>query len=175
MLPKVEGEGKNWQEKALNFWRAIVVALCYKRDMKGMEISVNTFIEYMALSRVEELYIEGYEESLERGGDWSYGFVGIKSYLESGCPAYKIDKLLAKRQQGDAPQPGSMGRMGAGGGGATPRRLSRIPWHSSSMRTEQCNSCTTCKNFIRNWCELATRSSRRLDGDWRHVESIHGP
>ena len=28
LLPKAEGDGKSWQEKALNFWRSLVAALC---------------------------------------------------------------------------------------------------------------------------------------------------
>lgn len=118
MLPKVEGEGKNWQEKALNFWRALVVALCYKRDTQGMELSVSTFIDYMGLPKVEELYLEGLDESKANGDDWSYGYVGIKAYLESGCPAYKIEKLQAKHAAGgaNATPPGGM-RPGAAPGG----------------------------------------------------------
>jgi intracellular multiplication protein IcmO len=100
LLPKVEGEGKNWQEKALNLWRAVVVAVCYKRDNFGMDISVSTLIDYLALPKVEELYLEGYHEAQQRG-EWSYGFAGVKAYLESGCPAYKLDKLLAKNGLGE--------------------------------------------------------------------------
>lgn len=96
LLPKVEGEGKNWQEKALNLWRSAVAALCYKRDTAGFELSIATFIDYMSLPKIEELYLEGYQEALSRGGDWSYGFAGIKNYLESGCPAYQTAKLLKK-------------------------------------------------------------------------------
>lgn len=113
MLPKVEGEGKNWQEKALNLWRALVVALCYLRDTEGMDLSVATLIEYMALPKIEELFIKGYEESL-RLGEWSYGFAGIKAYLDTGCPAYKVDKLLAKHGFADTPPP-APGRPAAGG------------------------------------------------------------
>jgi intracellular multiplication protein IcmO len=113
LLPKVEGEGKNWQEKALNLWRAVVVAICYKRDNQGMDISVSTLIDYLALPKVEELYLEGYHEAQARG-EWSYGFTGIKAYLESGCPAYKIDKLMAKHGLGDAPAP-APGRAAATG------------------------------------------------------------
>lgn len=102
MLPKVEGEGKNWQEKALNLWRAVIQALCYQRDMNGTDLSIATIIEYLSLDKVEELYIKGHEEFLVRG-EWSYGFNGIKAYLESGCPAYKKDKLLAKHGYGDQP------------------------------------------------------------------------
>lgn len=110
MLPKVEGEGKNWQEKALNFWRAVVTALCYKRDTQGFEISVTTLVEYMAMSKVEDLYLEGFREAQELG-EWSHGFASIKNYLDSGCPAYKVEKLLAKHGldgggMGGAPAPG---------------------------------------------------------------------
>ncbi len=101
LLPRVEGDSKNWQEKALNLWRATVVALCYKRDTQGIELSVATFIDYMALHKVEELYLEGHLEAMNRNGEWSYGFAGIKNYLESGCPAYNVQKLLNKHGLGD--------------------------------------------------------------------------
>lgn len=116
MLPKVEGEGKNWQEKALNLWRAVIQALCYMRDTEGADLSISTIIDYLGLPKVEELYIRGYEEAQSRG-EWSYGYNGIKAYLESGCPAYKIEKLLAKHGYGDQP-PQMPGRPAAPGGKA---------------------------------------------------------
>lgn len=118
MLPKVEGEGKNWQEKALNLWRALIQALCYVRDAGEMDLSVATIIEYMSLPKLEELYIRGYEESLARGGEWSYGFSAIRAYLESGCPSYKVDKLLAKHGYGDHSMSAAAGRPQAAGGKA---------------------------------------------------------
>lgn len=97
LLPKVEGDAKNWQEKALNLWRALVTALCYLRDTRGRDLSITDFIEYLSLTKVEELYILGYEEALANNGEWTYGFVGIKNYLESGgCPGYQTNKLLKK-------------------------------------------------------------------------------
>lgn len=114
MLPKVEGEGKNWQEKALNLWRAVIQALCYLRDTEGMDLSVATIIDHLALPMIEQLYVKGYEESIARG-EWSYGFAGIKSYLDSGCPAYKVDKLLAKHGYGDQQAPAAPGRAAQAG------------------------------------------------------------
>jgi len=96
LMPKVEGEAKMWQEKGLNLWRAEVTALCYKRDTQGFNISVTTFLDYMALPKLELLYMEGYHEAQARGGVWTYGFLGIKSYLESGLPGFKVDRLLRK-------------------------------------------------------------------------------
>lgn len=138
MLPKVEGEGKNWQEKALNLWRALVVALCYKRDTQGVDLSVATLIDYMALPKIEELYIEGYEEAQSRGGEWSYGFVGVKAYLESGCPAYKVDKLLAKNGYGDAPAaPPGYGGGGARGGTGKQFEQDSMAYEQHAYRTTQ--------------------------------------
>lgn len=138
MLPKVEGEGKNWQEKALNLWRALVVALCYKRDTQGVDLSVATLIDYMALPEIEELYVEGYEEAQSRGGEWSYGFVGIKAYLESGCPAYKVDKLLAKNGLGDAPAaPPGYGGGGARVGNAKQFEQEAVAYEQHAYRTTQ--------------------------------------
>lgn len=133
MLPKVEGEGKNWQEKALNLWRAVIVALCYRRDTEGMDISVATIIEYLALPKVEELFLLGYEESLQRG-EWSYGYAGVKAYLDSGCPAYKVDKLLAKNGYGDTPAPA--GRPGAAASGKAFEQDS-MAYEQHSYRTTQ--------------------------------------
>lgn len=102
LLPKVEGDAKNWQEKALNLWRALVTALCYLRDTRGRDLSITDFIEYLALGKVEELYLLGYDEAVENGGEWSYGFIGIKNYLESGgCPGYQTGKLLKKHGRAD--------------------------------------------------------------------------
>lgn len=114
LLPKVEGDAKNWQEKALNLWRALVTALCYLRDTRGRDLSISDFIEYLALHKIEELYLLGYQESQERNGEWSYGFVGIKNYLESGgCPGYQVHKLLKKHghmQDDDGTRMGGMSR-----------------------------------------------------------------
>lgn len=110
LLPKAEGDGKSWQEKALNFWRSLVAALCYKRDTQGFEISVGTYIDYMGLPKVEELYAEGYREYIDKG-EWSYGFVGIKSYCESGgCPGFMVDRVIAKFNL--PPDPNSASRTG---------------------------------------------------------------
>lgn len=120
LLPKAEGDGKAWQEKALNLWRAVVTALCYMRDNEGFYISVPIIIDYLALPKVEELFLRGYNEAQENGGQWSYGYAPIKAYLETGCPGFKIDKLLAKHGLADA-SPNGMGGMvggrGAPGGG----------------------------------------------------------
>jgi intracellular multiplication protein IcmO len=123
LLPKVEGDAKNWQEKALNLWRALVTALCYLRDTRGRDLSITDFIEYLSLNKVEELYLAGYDEAMENGGEWSYGFIGIKNYLESGgCPGYQTGKLLKKhgRTDDDDDMRGSAfggGRKPAGGKG----------------------------------------------------------
>jgi intracellular multiplication protein IcmO len=119
MLPKAEGEGKAWQEKALNLWRSVIQALCYIRDTdidgrERIDLSISTIIDFLALPKIEELYLIGHEEA-RTTGEWSYGLSGIKAYLESGCPGYKIDKLLAKHGlTGDAPAPAPAGRAPAG-------------------------------------------------------------
>ena len=117
LLPKVEGDAKNWQEKALNLWRSVVQALAYKRDTQGFDLSVSVFIDFMSLDKVEDLYIEGYEESLARDGEWSYGYAGVKNYLESGCPAYQVSKLLKKRgfSKDEAPQAAAIQKRGGSG------------------------------------------------------------
>lgn len=112
LLPKAEGEGKGWQDKALNLWRAVVRALCYLRDHEGMELSVGTIIENLSLPSVEKLYLRGYEESLAMG-EWSHGFAGIRAYLHVDLPAYRVERLLAKAGYVEAPQAQQAPRAGA--------------------------------------------------------------
>src|SRR3546814_1177052 len=45
LLPKAEGDGKAWQEKALAVWRAVINALCFKRDTQGVVISVSVIVD----------------------------------------------------------------------------------------------------------------------------------
>lgn len=97
LLPKAEGEGKTWQEKAINLWRAEVTALVYERDKFGHELSISRLIEYLNLDKFAELYIRGYREAQSQGGNWSYGYAAVRSYLEGGgTPGFKIEKLLAQ-------------------------------------------------------------------------------
>lgn len=96
LLPKVDGDAKNWQEKALNCWRGLVPALCWLRDNEAMEISVTSFVDYLALPKLEELYAKGYVLAQQSGGVWNEGFVGIKAYLEVGLPGFKFDRCLKK-------------------------------------------------------------------------------
>lgn len=96
LLPKVDGDAKNWQEKALNCWRGLVPALCWLRDHEAKEISVTTFVDYLALPKLEELYARGYILAQQNNGVWNEGFVGIKSYLEVGLPGFKLERCLKK-------------------------------------------------------------------------------
>jgi intracellular multiplication protein IcmO len=140
LLPKVEGDAKNWQEKALNLWRSVVAAVCYKRDTQSFDLSVATFIDYMSLHKVEELYIEGYQEAMSRNGEWSYGFAGIKNYLESGCPAYQVAKLLKKNGFGDDTDddPGRrQATFGGKRGGGKETEQDSMAYEQHSYRTNQ--------------------------------------
>lgn len=139
LMPKVEGEAKMWQEKGLNLWRAEVTALCYKRDTQGFAISVTTFLDYMALPKLEELYIEGYHEAQTRGGVWTHGFLGIKSYLEAGLPGFKIDRLLRKHGIETSPQAAAASR-GQGlqaAGKPLPMEQENAAFEQHSYRTNQ--------------------------------------
>ena len=107
MLPKVKGEGKVWQEKALDLWRPVVTALCYMRDndipgRERLDVKISTIIDNLSLDKVGELYIIGREEAQTRpNGDWSDGFSGIKAYLDNFeiKYRYKVEILLANRDQ----------------------------------------------------------------------------
>lgn len=116
LLPKAEGDGKSWQEKALAVWRAVITALCYKRDTTDYTLSVGSIIDHLSIQMIEELYVEGYKEAQEsHDGAWSYGYVGIKNYLDSGCPAYSVEKLQKKHNLIETPAPTMPGRRPAPG------------------------------------------------------------
>jgi TraM recognition site of TraD and TraG len=104
LLPKVDGDAKNWQEKALNCWRGLVPALCWLRDNEAMEISATTFVEYLSLAKIEELYIKGFRLAQENGGVWLEDFNGIKTYLEVGVPGFKVDRCLKKYGMSSGPR-----------------------------------------------------------------------
>ena len=98
-------EGKAWQEKALNLQRALDMAVVgYLQDKLGQTIGIQTFIDYLSLDKIGELYMIGYRENKDTGA-WPFELLGVKSYLESGCPGYKITNLLMKN--GETP-PGDM-------------------------------------------------------------------
>jgi intracellular multiplication protein IcmO len=137
LLPKVEGDAKNWQEKALNLWRSVVQALAYKRDTQGFDLSISVFIEYMSLGKVEELYLEGYYEAQNRDGEWSYGFAGIKNYLESGVPGYMIAKLLRKNGIGVEEAPASPTQMKRPGQAGKEFEQDSMAYEQHSYRTNQ--------------------------------------
>ncbi|MCX8017544.1 MAG: TraG/TraD/VirD4 family protein, partial [Rhodocyclaceae bacterium] len=96
LLPKVDGDAKNWQEKALNCWRGLVPALCWLRDHEGWEISVRHFVDYLALPKLEWLYCKGYDVAHKNGGVWHEGFEGLRAYLEVGLPGFKVELALKK-------------------------------------------------------------------------------
>lgn len=109
-IPEAHGDGKPWQERAFSLWSAVTRTLCHRRDAHGADLSVATIVDYLALPRIEELYIKGYEEFLEQG-HWNEGYAGIKAYLETSCPAYSVDKLLAKFGHISVPPSPSLGGM----------------------------------------------------------------
>lgn len=64
------------------------------RSVGPVELSIEVIVDYLALHKIEELYLIGYQE-FQKNGVWSRGFSGVNDYLKSGCPAYKTEKLLA--------------------------------------------------------------------------------
>jgi len=96
LLPKVDGDAKNWQEKALNLWRGLVPALCWLRDHEQWEISVRHFVDYMGMAKLEWLYCKGHDMAHRNGGVWDEAFEGLRNYLEVGLPGFKTEITLKK-------------------------------------------------------------------------------
>lgn len=101
LLPKAEGDGKSWQEKALAVWRAVITALCYKRDKYGFTLSVGAIIDHLSIEKIQDLYVEGYKEAGGVDEEWSYGYIGIKNYLDAGLPGFSIETLKKAKKLGE--------------------------------------------------------------------------
>lgn len=131
LLPKVDGDAKNWQEKALNCWRGLVPALCWLRDHEGMEISVRTFVDTLALVELEKLYAKGYTLAARNGGVWPEAFEGLKAYLEVGLPGFKLERALKKH--------GAMPKAPAAGGKPEPLDQDATTYDQHGYRATQLN------------------------------------
>lgn len=95
-MVKASGDSKTWQERGLNLFKGITRALCWKRDEGHIVLSMELLREYLALDKIEELYIEGWEMANNGQSKWPTPFLGVKSYLEVGLPGFKIDVMLRK-------------------------------------------------------------------------------
>lgn len=131
LLPKVDGDAKNWQEKALNCWRGLVPALCWLREHEGMEISVRTFVDTLALVELEKLYAKGYTLAQQNGGVWPEAFEGLKAYLEVGLPGFKLERALKKH--------GAMPKNQVAGGKPEPVDQDATTYDQHGYRATQLN------------------------------------
>lgn len=94
IMVKASGDSKTWQDRGLNLFRGICRALTHKRDKGEITLSIETLREYLALDKIEELYVEGWK--LANGGPWPTPYLGIKSYLEVGLPGFQVQNMLRK-------------------------------------------------------------------------------
>lgn len=108
MMVKASGDSKSWQERGLNLFRGICRALTHKRDKGELTLSMDTLREYLAIEKIENLYIEGYRESQNNGGRWPTPYLGVKSYLEVGLPGFSLDILFKKHGLQPPEGPGGM-------------------------------------------------------------------
>lgn len=94
IMVKASGDSKTWQDRGLNLFRGICRALTHKRDLGELTLSIETMREYLALDKIEELYVEGWK--LANGGPWPTPYLGVKSYLEVGLPGFQMQNMLRK-------------------------------------------------------------------------------
>jgi len=94
IMVKASGDSKTWQDRGLNLFRGICRALTHKRDLGELTLSIETMREYLALDKIEELYVEGWK--LANGGAWPTPYLGVKSYLEVGLPGFQLQNMLRK-------------------------------------------------------------------------------
>ena len=131
LLPKAEGDGKSWQEKALAVWRSVITALCYKRDKYGFTLSVGAIIDHLSVEKIQDLYVEGYNEAEGIDENWSYGYIGIKNYLDSGLPGFSVETLKKAKKLGEHAEERAQpqGMRNRGGGGAPEQNAAAFEQH----------------------------------------------
>lgn len=139
IMVKASGDSKTWQDRGLNLFRGTCRALTHKRDLGELTLSIETLREYLALDKIEELYVEGYK--MANGGPWPTPFLGVKSYLEVGLPGFNMTNMLRKHGclqeegEGDLAQALSRGGGPVMFGGGAPAAAGKKP------PTNQTNEC----------------------------------
>jgi intracellular multiplication protein IcmO len=94
LLPKAEGDGKTWQDKAISMIDAVIRACCYLRAKGELEISIREIQRHITLEKLTELYLRG-----ERQKDLpDEAYFPIKSYLETGI-GFDPDKARKGKPQ----------------------------------------------------------------------------
>lgn len=83
LLPVANGDGAQWQQKALNMIDALLRTLCYKRAKGELEISIGVIRHYLALQNLVQFYIEG-----RKGLIPELAYLPIKAYFETGLPGF---------------------------------------------------------------------------------------
>ncbi len=79
LLPKTDGSGAQWQEKAINLVDAIIRCLRYKHLRADLTSGIETIRQYMALEELVKLYKEG-----EAGLLPEAAYSPIAVYLKTG-------------------------------------------------------------------------------------------
>ncbi len=86
LLPKVGGDGAQWQQKAVNMMDALIRTLCYERAIGNLVLSIEVIREYLSLPNLVKLYLKG-----KRGEIPEFAFLPIKAYLETGLPGFRAE------------------------------------------------------------------------------------
>lgn len=81
MLPKVQGEGAGWQQKAINMMKAVVRIACYFRAKGQVEVSVTQLREFMTIQQLIKIY--RHSEAFPHLYDPN-AISAVKSYLLTG-------------------------------------------------------------------------------------------
>jgi intracellular multiplication protein IcmO len=131
IMVKASGDSKTWQDRGLNLFRGICRALTHKRDLGELTLSIETMREYLALDKIEELYVEGWK--LANGGPWPTPYLGVKSYLEVGLPGFQLQNMLRKH--------GCLKEEAEDEAAALNQAFGRAPAPAKKPPTNQTNEC----------------------------------
>ena len=105
---QIEGMSVWFRNGTFFLWRAVIIALCHKRDTQNFDLSLTALVDYLRLERIEDLFIEGFHIALtDPENAWPAPYALIKDYLDM-LPGYSIPGLLRRHQMSlphDIPEP----------------------------------------------------------------------
>ena len=85
--------GLERRERAFDLLDGVVTALCFLRKTRTKILTTELLIEYLALDKIEELYLIGHNE-FKSSGALPQEFAKVKKYLDEELPRYQVSKLF---------------------------------------------------------------------------------
>lgn len=92
-IERPQGDSGNWFDKSTRVLNAVISQLQHdqKHDLTSYDLT-----KAFSLKEIELAYVESVKKYGLDSGVWPLKARQVGRYLETGCPAYKVDRLLGK-------------------------------------------------------------------------------